>query len=310
MTPFSLFACSLAIPCEAMSEREPDSLHRFLFEDFPLRGELVRLDATWREVLARYDYPPAVRGVLGETLAAAALLAATIKFSGHLTIQLHGDGALSLLVVQCDSELHLRGLARWEGEGEQSAEKLLGEGRLVITIEPDDGGERYQGIVPAAGGSIAAIIGEYFERSEQLSTRLWLAAGAHSVAGLLLQRLPGDSEDADAWNRTGQLAGTVTTEELRELPAEQLLQRLFHEETVRLFESHPVSFHCGCSRERIESVIQGLGVDEARTILQEQGAIRVACEFCNRRYQLDAVDVAALFATPVAVPSGNSSAQH
>lgn len=293
-----------------MPERDADSLHRFLFDAFPVRGELVRLDATWREVLSRYDYPPAVRTLLGETLCAAALLAATIKFRGHLTIQLHGDGALTLLVVQCTSELHLRGLARWEGDGEQPAAKLLGAGRLVITIEPDDGGERYQGIVPADHGSIAGIIEAYFERSEQLPTRLWLDTGADNAAGLLLQRLPGESDDADAWNRACHLAATVTGEELRELPAEQLLQRLFHEETVRLFESHPVSFRCGCSRERIEGVIRGLGVEEARSILQEQGAIRMACEFCNRRYELDAVDVAGLFSAPVAVPGNPASERH
>ena len=285
-----------------MSKHQPDSLHRFLFEAFPVRGELVRLDSTWQEILSRYDYPPSVRTVLGETLCAAALLAATIKFRGHLTIQLHGDGDLELLVVQCTSELLLRGLARWQGEGDQPVAALLGDGRLVITIEPDDGGERYQGIVPATGDGIAAIIEEYFERSEQLSTRLWLSAGGDCTAGLLLQRLPGEQSDADAWGRVCHLAETVSARELRGLPAEALLQRLFHEESVRLFESRPVSFRCSCSRERIESVIRGLGIKEARAILQEQGGIRVACEFCNRRYKLDAVDVAGLFSTPVAVP--------
>ena len=292
-----------------MSQLEADSLHRFLFEAFPVRGELVRLDATWREVLSRYDYPPAVRALLGETLCAAALLAATIKFSGHLTIQLHSDGAINLLVVQCTSELQLRGLARWEGDGELPAPELLGDGRLVITIEPDDGGERYQGIVPATGGSIAAIIEEYFERSEQLLTRLWLSAGDDSAAGLLLQRLPQETGDADAWNRIRHLTETVTPDELLLLPVQALLHRLFHEESVRLFESWPVSFRCGCSRERIESVIRGLGLEEARAILEEQGAIHVACEFCNRSYKLDAVDVAGLFSAPVAIPAASPRGQ-
>ncbi len=293
-----------------MSERDRDSLHRFLFEAFPVRGELVRLDAAWREVLARYDYPPAVRDLLGQTMSAAALLAATIKFEGHLTLQMHGNGALDLLVVQCTSGLNLRGLARWQGAGDVSAADLLGQGRLVITIEPTGGGERYQGIVPAEGGSIAGIVEEYFSRSEQLPTRLWLDADGDCAAGLLLQRLPGQSDDADAWNRTGKLAETVSGAELRELPAEQLLLRLFHEETVRLFESHPVSFRCGCSRERIESLIRGMGVDEARDILHQEGSIRIACEFCNRRYELDAVDVAQLFSAPVAVPGQKPPRRH
>ena len=278
-----------------MSDR--DTLHRFIIERTNVRGEWVHLDATWQAVLERSDYPPEVRTVLGEALAAVALLAATIKFDGSLILQVQGDGPLSLVVAQASGQRTLRGLAQWRAEVPAGglAEKF-GSGRIVITIDPGEGKERYQGVVGLTGERLADALATYFELSEQLPTRLWLAADARAAAGILLQSLPGEERDPDAWNRAVMLADTLQSEELVSLEAEQVLHRLYHEEDVRLFEREPVSFRCSCSRERVENMLRTLGVDEARDIVREQGAIDVHCEFCNAHYHFDAVDVEHLFA--------------
>ena len=276
---------------------EKDSLQRFLIEHTNVRGEWVHLDATWQAVLERADYPPAVREPLGEAMAAVALLAATIKFDGSLTLQISGDGPISLLVVQATAAKTLRGLAHWRSDvPEGSLAERFGNARIVITIDPGQGKERYQGVVGLVGDHLGEALKEYFERSEQLPTQLWLAADGKVAAGLLLQKLPGETEDADAWNRTVTLAETVTREELLALGADEVLRRLYHEEQVRLFERDPVSFRCTCSRERVSDMILGLGPDEARSILDEQGEISVNCDFCNAHYLFDAVDVEQIFA--------------
>jgi molecular chaperone Hsp33 len=283
-----------------------DSLRRFLFEHTGIRGNLVHLDASWRAVLDTHPYPAPVRAYLGEALAAVCLLAATVKLSGSLILQIQGAGPLRTLVAQATGARTLRGVARWEGEVPAGGDlaSCFGEGRLVLSIE-HGGGEPYQGIVPLSGGGIAQAIEGYFRDSEQLPTRLWLAADEHQAAGLLLQRLPGDT-DGDDWGRIGMLADTLTPAELTGLPAEPLLYRLFHEETVRLFESEPLAFRCGCSRARIEDMLRTLGQAEVDSIIAEQGAVEVTCEFCNRGYRLDAVDAIQLFATTPAhsAPTG------
>lgn len=292
-----------------MSER--DLLHRFIFthagdEYVPgspqssyaggARGELVQLEAAWQSILSRSDYPPAVARLLGETAVAAVLLAATLKVDGKLTLQVQGEGTVHLLVMQVTSERELRGLARWHGEVEGAGLALMGDGRLVMTIETARG-ERYQGIVPLEGASLAQALEGYFARSEQLPTRLWLEAGPTRAAGLLVQKMPGhDSpQDDEDWNRIVALSETVSAEELLELPAETLLRRLYHEEDRRVFEPEPVRFACSCSRERVAEMLRGLGQDEVEAILAEHGRIEVHCEFCNAGYTFDAVDAAALF---------------
>lgn len=277
--------------------RDGDSLHRFLFPDANVRGEVVHLDATWRTVLERHEYPAPVRRLLGEAMAAAALLAATIKLDGSMILQIQGDGPLHLLVVQCTSQRTLRGLARWKGAVPDAAlPQMVGNGRLTITIDPGLGRERYQGIVELGQGTLAQVLEEYFSRSEQLATRLWLTANASRAAGLLLQRLPGESEDEDGWDRVEHLGATITEGELLDLSARDVIHRLFHEEDVRLFDPELVGFHCGCSRERIETVLRGLGHAEVQDILRQEGRITVDCEFCNQRYEFDAVDAEQLFA--------------
>ncbi len=286
---------------------DTDSIHRFLFEHTGIRGNLVHLDASWRAVLDAHPYPEAVRGHLGQALAAVALLSATIKFNGSLILQVQGTGPLRTLVAQATSARTLRGVARWEGTvptgGTLAA--CCGEGRLVLTIERG-GAEPYQGIVPLAGDGIGAALEHYFTDSEQLPTRLWLAADDRQAAGLLLQRLPTDEvgghvgdDTGDDWHRVDLLAGTLTPGELLGLSARDLLHRLYHEEQVRLFDSEPLAFRCGCSRARIEDMLRTLGETEVQAIVTEQGAVTVTCEFCNRTYRLDAVDTGQLFARSI-----------
>jgi molecular chaperone Hsp33 len=284
---------------------EHDTLRRFVFEHTQVRGELVHLDASWRAVLARHAYPPPVRDLLGQAMAAAMLLVATLKVQGTLTLQLRGDGPVSLLVVQAGSARTLRGLAHAaEDVRPAPLSELCGDARLVITIDPEQGRERYQGIVMLEGATLAQALENYFAVSEQLATRLWLAVDERQAAGMLLQALPGSADDADAWPRAVTLAETLRDEELLQLPAQDILHRLYHEDDIRLFESLPVSFRCTCTRARIETVLRGLGYDEVQDILTEQGVIGVNCEFCNQRYEFDAVDAERLFAAhlPPAVP--------
>ena len=288
----------------------PDTLQRFVFEHVPVRGEIVHLDATWRAVLDRHDYPPVLRDLLGEMMAAAALLSATLKFSGSLIMQMQGAGPVKLLVVECNSDMTLRATASWEGElVSPLLRDLLGGGRFAITIDPQQGGQSYQGIVDLEGDSVAEVLQNYMTRSEQLDTRLWLAADAGHAAGMLLQRLPGNAhEDDEAWNRAQILGGTVTRGELLALPALEMVRRLYHEEDVRLFESSPVSFRCSCSRERVTGMLRMLGYDEVKSVVLEQGSVEVDCEFCNRHFGFDAVDVEQVFAAEVMTPA--SPARH
>ena len=277
-----------------------DSLNRFLFENLAVRGELVHLDATWRTALQHHDYPAPVRDLLGQMMAAAALLGATIKFQGSITIQLQGNGPVSLAVVECTSLGTLRGVAHWQGEvPERGLREQAGDGRLAITIDPGAGRERYQGIVPLDGDTLAAAIDHYLQRSEQLDTQIWLVADRTRVAGLLLQRLPDERAEQEDWERITLLGGTITNRELLELPAEQVIHRLFHEEDVRLFEAQPLSFRCSCSREKVARMLQNLGREEVDSIIADEGTIEVSCEFCNHHYRFDAVDAQQLFAEGV-----------
>lgn len=274
-----------------------DSLHRFLFEQLAARGEIVHLDAVWRTVLERRAYPPAVQQVLGEAVAAAALLSATIKFDGLLTLQIQARGPLRLVVVQVTSERTLRALARWDGEPAPAPLRdLCGDGTLILTIDLGQNREPYQGRVSLQGDTLAEALEEYFERSEQLLTRLQLAADDRAATGLLLQRLPGvTSTDPDAWKRLGLLTATLKPAELLELDAPTLLHRLFHEDDLRLFTPETFRYRCTCSRERTAAMLRTLGEVEIQEILDQQEAAHVDCEFCGHRYIFDPIDLAGLF---------------
>jgi molecular chaperone Hsp33 len=286
-----------------------DGYRRFLFERTPVRGGWAHLDETYREVLSRHDYPPLLRRFLGEMLAATALLGINLKFEGSLVVQLQSPGPLTLLVVECQRGAELRAVAKWNGDIPDEADlmSLAPGGRCVITLDPRDGGEMYQGIVALEHGSIAQMLEHYMQSSEQLSTRLWLAADGERAAGLMLQKLPDaqqpniediDEQAAEDWNRTTLLASTLSTGELLALDAQSLLDRLFHEEQVRLFAEHPVRFECGCSEARVAKALLLLGRTEIEQVLDEQdGRIEASCEFCNRKYVFDRASALALFAS-------------
>jgi molecular chaperone Hsp33 len=278
-----------------------DSLQRFLLESTPVRGEIVHLDATWRAVLERRSYPAPLQALLGDMMAAAALLSAILKFEGSLIMQMQGNGPVQLLVVEATSEHTLRATAKWEGElAKGNVTELLGAGRFVISIVPSSDKQTYQGIVAIEGESIAQVLEHYMAKSEQLETRLWLASDSQQAAGMLLQKLPAaPTQDADAWNRATQLGETIRREELLSLPAREIIRRLYHEEDVRVFESRPVAFRCSCSRERVTSMLRMLGHDEVKSIIAERNAVEVDCEFCGRHYTFDAVDAEQVFAADV-----------
>ncbi len=283
-----------------------DLLQRFLFDNAAIRGEWVSLQESWQEVLNRRDYPAPIRRALGEMMGAAALLTATVKIDGRLVLQIRSQGPVSLMMVECTSDNTLRAFAQWDGELPEQAglSSLTGEGTLAITIEVAGAKNPYQGVVNVQGDSIAETLESYFERSEQLATRIWLCANDHNVSGLFLQQLPSDEEGKEKaeedWSRISQLAATITDEELLTLEVETLLHRLFHEEEVRLFDPTALAFACTCSRERVAETISMLGQEEAEDIIDAEGGIEVACEFCNEHYHFDKVDVAEIFTDNIA----------
>jgi molecular chaperone Hsp33 len=285
-----------------------DTLQRFIFEHAPVRGELVQLSATWQAVTERHDYPPPLRRILGELMAAGALLAATLKFDGTLILQLHGSGPVRLIVVECAADHAMRATAKWDGDiPDGDLRALLGNGRFVINLVPESGSQSYQGIVDLDADSVAEALGHYMAASEQIDTRMWLACDDNRAAGLLIQKLPGpEAADADAWPRAGHLASTVQPQELLTLAPRDLLRRLFHEEDLRVFEPAPVFFRCSCTRERVTGMLRMLGLDEARSIIAERGEVEVHCEFCNRRYAFDPVDTEEIFAAAIATPVDNT----
>jgi molecular chaperone Hsp33 len=282
-----------------------DLLYRFLFERLPVRGHLVRLDASWRAAIEHHEYPAAVAGALGEAMAASALMAGALKFEGRLSLQFEGPGPVRLMLAQCTHRHAIRGVARHDEltPGAIPSDGPFGEGQLAVTIEQQEGSERYQGVVPLVAARLSDCLEQYFERSEQLPSRLALAATTDRAAGLLLQRVAlGDAgteseraEADDAWRRLGLLAATLTPKELFNLPIKELLRRLFPQDDIRLFEGTPVFFQCTCSRERVAGILQALGGEEVEALLRERGDVEVRCEFCNRAWRFDAVDVAGLF---------------
>lgn len=285
-----------------------DFLQRFLLEQAGVHGAFVRLDKTWRDVRAQTDYPKPLASLLGRTLAASALLSGTIAFRGRLSIQFRSEGALRLLFAECTDGGGLRGLARWD-EAAETAPQLGDDAILAVTIEQPDRDLRQQALVACEGNDLSGAFERYFEQSEQLPTRMLLVEHAGRCAGLLLQPIAEGGGialgDPDAWNRVGYLLATAMTDEMVNLSAEELLTRLFHEEGVRVFEPRPLAFSCRCSRTRVETMLRSLGREECEATLAAEGQIGVTCEFCNREYRLDRVDVAGLFAAtpPVAGPS-------
>jgi len=270
---------------------EQDVLRRFLFEELGVRGEWVKLEASWQAAKKHQRGSENVQKQLGQALAAVVMLSATVKFKGSMILQAQGDGDIKALVAQATDERKIRGLVRSNEEVPVGTlEDMFGQGRLVLTIESDNASP-YQGIVPLQGSNLAAALQTYFEQSEQLRTRLWLFANETHAVGLLLQELPAQESYVADWERIEILANTVTEQELLELDCEHILYRLFNEEKVRLFDAEPVEFKCACSRSKIEVALRNLGRTELENILQEQGTVEVNCEFCSEQYNFDKVDV-------------------
>ncbi|MDO5059265.1 MAG: Hsp33 family molecular chaperone HslO [Neisseria sp.] len=276
---------------------------RFIFDDMPVRGLHIRLADVWQHIAGRKHYPAAIGRSLGELLAAAALLSSNLKWDGTLIVQVQGQGRLKMLVAEATSDFTVRATARWDeeaeiGENETLRELLGGDGVFVITVQPKDG-EPWQGVVPLEGGSIAEMLVNYMQRSEQLETHITLASGENAVGGLLLQRLPEEELDEAAWAHVTALAETVTREELLELDAQHLLYRLFHETPPRVFEPENLEFACTCSRGKVSDMLLLLGGEEVGGIVAEQGSVSIDCDFCNEKYVFDENDVNALFGMDV-----------
>lgn len=289
-----------------------DTLHRFMLEDATVRGEIVSLDASWLEIVGRHALPGSVRDRLGELSAAALLLAASLKFDGALVLQIHGDGPVSLLVVECDANGTFRATVKLREGQDPAPDATLrelvdahGRGRFVVTLDPrtrTPSRQPYQGIVPFEGDRLSEVLERYMARSEQVPTRMWLAADGRRAVGLLLQRMPGvggrttgAEGDDEAWNRMQQLAETITPGELLGLPPEQVLHRLFWQERIVPLDTRGCRFACSCSRERVAAMLKMLGREEVESVLAEQSRVEVRCEYCNEPYAFDSVDCAGLF---------------
>jgi molecular chaperone Hsp33 len=297
-----------------------DLVRRFVLERHPIRGHAVRLSDAWLNLRQHQDYPPAVQQLLGEAIGAVVLLAATLKFDGTLTLQLQGKGLVNLLVAQCTHDFRVRGMARHdpivpsEEGGETGFRVLAGEGQIVVTVDATDRASSYQGVVPITGDSLAESLEAYFHQSEQLPTRVLLAANAGVVAGMLVQRIPGlggkqiqldDTALDAAWQQTDDAMSSIERASLLQDDVEQRLVNMFGLEEVRVFAGNAITFECRCSRERVANVLRSLGVDEVRSVIAEQGACTVTCEFCQKPYKFDAIDVEHLF--DEAAPRGSDT---
>ena len=287
-----------------------DLLHRFLFDDCDVRGEIVTLNDSYREVLSHNQHVPAIRRLLGEFIAAVGLLSSTLKFDGRIILQARGDGPIATIMAECNHHNSLRGIVRTNDDIDLSEtlalhgnmQQLLGNGVLVISIEPQrtenfEGKlERYQGIVPMDAENLAGCLEHYFQQSEQLATRLWFAADDAYATGFLIQALPqqlntNPEDNRDKWDTIIALAETITREELLGLDHPTLLYRLFNEHPVRLFEPKSLHFACSCSKERCASALLTIGADEVEGLLIERGGIDIDCQFCNQHYRFAADEV-------------------
>jgi len=284
---------------EQKGQAAADVSQRFLFDNADIRGETVHLDSTLEEILAVHQYAPAVCQLIGEFLAAAVLLSTTLKFEGKLILQARSEGQIPLLMVECTNLLNVRAIVRGAEQATSSNfAHLLTNGQLAITVDPVKG-QRYQSIVPLGSDSLAHSLDAYFEQSEQLATRFWLAADQHRAAGMLLQQMPirageDTQQRARQWQHACSLAATIRQRELLELSAEELLHRLYHEDPVRVFDPSAVNFQCSCSRERTLGALISIDNVELEDILRQHGSITMDCEFCNQQYQFQRSDIAAL----------------
>jgi len=269
-----------------------NEVQSFLLEGCGIRGSLVRLEETWQQVIAQHNYAPDLRRLLGESIAATVLLASSLKAKPRVSMQLQGEGALKLLLIQCTEELRVRGMAQCEAR--ERGEALLGEGRLAVNIDTRGPNGFFQGIVPIVSPHLEVCLEAYFRQSEQLPTRLILRGTERRVAGMLLQALPGHESEEDAFREAAMLAQTVSTDELTGSAAPALLTKLFHRYDIRLFDARPVLHDCRCTPAHLASIVRMLGEDELEDLLTDPGWVELTCEFCNRAFRYDDVDIAAI----------------
>lgn len=285
-----------------------DAITRFALADSGIRGVLVRLDSSWRELLGHADYPAPVLACLGETCAASALFTGHIKTQARLSVQLRGSGVVRMIFAECTAAGAIRGIARHQPNVPDSLtpRDFGADAMLAITIEQNITAHaepvRYQGLVTLDADTLAESFERYFAQSEQLPSRILLSANTHCAAGLMLQRLPASTANDDAWQRATLLFDTLHSDELRDTQVTTLLYRLFHEDGVRILDTRPLRFHCSCSRERVAGVLISLGESEAMASAQDDGVAEITCEFCNRHYRFDRIDLAQLFASPSVPP--------
>lgn len=289
-----------------------DSLKKFLFEDRSVRIESVELTQTWLAAQAHHTYAPCVAAQLGELVAAATLLSATLKFDGSLLLQLQGDGAIALMVVECRADLSVRATVKMRERALPTVPNLRslvnpgGTAKFIVVLDPPKhtpGRQVYQGIVPLEGDNIAAALEQYMLRSEQLDTRIWLAADSQRCTGLLLQRLPvqGGNQQAElltaeeSWNRAQHLTQTLNQAEMLSIDQETLLHRLFWDELLRAFEPRAITWRCSCSHARVADMLRMLGKPEVQDMFQEQDSVEIACEFCGQPYTFGAQEALTLF---------------
>jgi molecular chaperone Hsp33 len=282
--------------------KHADYLQRVLFDDINVRCVWVSLEQVLDDILADSDYPPAVTRLLTESLLVVAMLSSGLKFRGRISLQLQARGALSLLMADCTESGGLRAIARLSEHAEipGTAEQLLADvargGNLSLTLDPVNGGQRWQGIVPLEGNGLADAVRAYFELSEQLPTRFCLAVDERQACGLMIQQMPGgdNDQDDDGWNRLEHLLATLGSREMLTNDGATLVRRLFHQEPHQVLEPSPLSFYCPCSRERVLDVLEGLGAEEIQAMIEEENTIEVRCQFCNRAYHFDPIDLATL----------------
>ena len=283
-----------------------DSVIGFAFESLPVRGALIHLSRSWRRMQRDHDYSALVTETLGHAAAATGLIAQSLKFDGAITLQLQGKGALQMLIMQCTSDLHMRGMASVEADSSATNfVELAGKAHCAITV--DNGDRPYQGIVAIDGDSLSSSLEHYFDRSVQIPSHVALVANDEVAAGLLLQQMPGQSIDADDWTRLRFLGETLSAKDFDGEAGLSLIGKLFAEDDVRVHPARPVEFRCRCSNQKVEDVLKMIGEQESRSVLKEQGKIEVVCEYCGEKRLFDSVDVTRLFAENVI--SGPDSVQ-
>ena len=279
---------------------QQDLLHRYLFNELDVRGELVQIKSAYNEMIADHNYPAPVKALLGELLVATCLLTATLKFEGEIAVQLQGDGPVKYAVINGDDKQNMRGIARLQSEVTGTTVKeLIGQGYMVITITPDKG-ERYQGIVPLEHDTLSECIESYFEQSEQLKTRLWFATdtteGSAKACGLFLQVLPVDKQKSiEDFAHLEALSNTIKSEELLHLDANTVLTRLYHEDNPRVFEPQAIKFKCGCSREKTITALVNIGQQDLLKDIDEKGSVNISCHYCLKEYVFNEQDVKNIF---------------